>query len=281
MKKIIVTLIIAALLALGIYMFLDKEPSVNVDSPLAGGNVYTSEKYGIKFTYPDIYVLQESEIGDEHRRHYQIMLVQQEDSALRENSEGPTAITFDIYQNNIDQQSLESWLKGTNDSNFKLSDGMYSSTTVDGVPAIEYRWSGLYEADAVAFRHNGAIVALTVTYITPEDANRKAYSDILKSVDLLAPVQIGKDEAVLYVKGMFPELATFPSDNLPPKRIEAEAYANGWNIGFITEGSGRAGILKAVCYAMTHSKEVNKTGEFTAGQGIAPSKINVATCKPA
>jgi hypothetical protein len=145
---------------------------------------YENAEYGIAFDHPLGYVLDARERGDGHREHYAIVLIREEDSELRINSEGPTAITIDLYQNNLDNQTLLGWFNGNNVSNFKLSDGTYSSTTIDGREAITYRWSGLYEGVTTAFLHNERIVAVSVTWLTPEDENIDTYKTILSSLRL-------------------------------------------------------------------------------------------------
>ena len=145
---------------------------------------YENTLYGIAFDYPTGYILEEGERGDGHRAHYNIVLIRKEDSAPRENSEGPTAITFDLYQNDLDKQTLVGWLRGNNTSNYKLSNGTYASTSVDGREAILYRWSGLYEGETTAFLHKERIVAVAVTFITPEDENIGTYRSVLSSLRL-------------------------------------------------------------------------------------------------
>lgn len=172
----------------GVYAVSRTEISVPQIIPSAvGERTYVNERYGISFTYPQSYVITEAERGDGHRGHYVIMLVKQEDAAPRENSEGPVAIVFDIYQNNLDQQTLRGWLEGSGDSNYKLSNDTYLMTRVDNAEATTYHWSGLYEATTTAFLHDDNIVAASVTYITPEDTQIAVYNDILRSIRLLAP----------------------------------------------------------------------------------------------
>ncbi len=276
MKKLYTIFVLVVLVGLGLYLAGRQPDAPGTSSPLAAE--YRNDAYGVSFSYPEGYVLQEGEHGSAHRAHYAVTLIREEDSAPRENSEGPTAISVDIYQNNLDQQQLVSWLKGTNDSNFKLSDGTYASTTVDGVEAVQYRWSGLYEGETTAFRHNGNIIAVSVTYITPQDANIATYRDVLRSFTLLDPQKLDEADAIQFVQGMFPGLDAYPSDNLPPKRIATTSDPRGWYIGFLTLGSGRPGILIATCYFVSHSKEVTKTGDFSAGAGAGPEALDLETC---
>lgn len=147
-------------------------------------NTYRSDAYGISFTYPEGYVLTEAERGDGHRGHYSIVLMQQEDLPLPKNGEGPPAVTIDIYQNNLDQMSLVAWLTTTNALNYKQGDGTYASTTVAGTEAIVNRWSGLYEGETTAFLHKDNLVAVSVTYFTPEDQIIDDYRGTISSLQL-------------------------------------------------------------------------------------------------
>ncbi|MHB1118080.1 MAG: Gmad2 immunoglobulin-like domain-containing protein [Minisyncoccota bacterium] len=198
MKKIYVfaALVLVIVVACVLYR---RTPPVLPTFVATGEQAYTNETYGISFSYPRGYVLTESEQGDAHRGHYAIMIVREADALPRENSEGPTAISFDIYQNNLDRQTLRGWLEDSSYSNYKLSNDTYLMTRVGGVEAIAYHWSGLYEATTTAFIHNDNIIAASVTYITPEDAQIGVYNDVLKSVRLLAPVTSSLSQKLAYV----------------------------------------------------------------------------------
>src|SRR3989344_7184773 len=114
---------------------------------------YSHETYGISFDYPDTYVLEERETGNGERLRHSITLVSKADAAEeRANSEGPTAITVDIFQNNLDQEPVADWILKNSFSNFKLSvDGVLTPRTVDDAPAFSYTWDGLYRGDSVVF----------------------------------------------------------------------------------------------------------------------------------
>ena len=124
------------------------------------------------------------EVGNAEREHYVIILTRREDLPAPENGEGPPTISFDLYQNNLDKTSLVDWVKGTNNSNFKLSDGTYTSTTVAGVPAMEYSWDGLYRGDSVVFLHKDRVIMVTGMYLQPTDAIREDFEKIILSIKL-------------------------------------------------------------------------------------------------
>lgn len=175
--------IILALLVTGAFFY-----GGNVLMPLQEGtveqNLYANGTYRISFQYPANYLLTEREVGNGERGHYTITLIQEADATLPENGEGSTTITIDVYQNDADNLTLLEWLNSSNDSNFKLGNGTYASTTVDGNEAVSYHWSGLYEGETTAFLHNGNIVAVSVTYLTREDQIRADYYALLASLNL-------------------------------------------------------------------------------------------------
>ena len=82
-------------------------------------------------------------------------------------------------------QSLFEWLKKGN-SNYSPEDGMSSalaSTTVSGVEAVHYTWSGLYEGETTAFLHKDNVVAVSVTYLSPEEEHVAVYRNLLQSLE--------------------------------------------------------------------------------------------------
>lgn len=151
---------------------------------------YSSTTLGLAFKYPSHYFLEEKNTGTPQRGRTTIILTEdtEENRLVREGKspgrEGPVAITIDIHQNNLDNLSAEAWIRGSNDSNFKLSNGLLTSVMLGGYPAIQYVWSGLYEADNVVSAANGNLYSLSVTYIAPNDQIRNDFRELLKTVSL-------------------------------------------------------------------------------------------------
>ncbi|GEM_PF-881252 len=206
MKKSI-SILVVGIVALGMgFMVASGRFSKPDEKLLVKVNVYQNEQFGLSFSYPDRYVVTEKEVGDAHRRHYSIVLIEKVNIKVSKNGEGPTAITVDMYQNNLDKQSIVSWLKNSNESNFKLSDGKYASTTVDGGEAIHYKRSGLYEGETVALDYEDSILAFSVTYLTLEDRIRKDFEEVLKSVKF-EPRQFSEEQVLEYLKTHISELS--------------------------------------------------------------------------
>lgn len=155
----------AILIAIGIFWFT--RPTEPVANPnLSGMQAYSNTTYGISFSYPDTYELKEVDApGSELRAHHAIVLISKADLPLPTNGEGPPSITIDMYQNNLDKQTTEDWIRNTSASNFKLGEGRLATTTISGMPALSFRWSGLYEGTTIAIADEKWVYAFTVTYL--------------------------------------------------------------------------------------------------------------------
>ncbi len=167
MYRLPLALVGLVLIILGIFMYFEQEA---LD--------YTSDVYGFSFSYPEGYVLTEGEAGTDH---YAIRLVKEEDAVPPENGEGPTGVTIDIYTNNT--LSLSEWVTTSSLSNFSLGDKTSTPTSVSGVSAVNYRWSGLYEGETTAVLHKENVLAVTVMRINPDD-HTQAYEEVLSSFTL-------------------------------------------------------------------------------------------------
>lgn len=153
-------------------------------------NSYKNDMYGVSFTYPKELYLEEKEVGNAERGHYVVSLTENTDTnkKLREGGivgEGPTAITLDIFQNNIEKTLPVDWMNGVSYSNFKLSNGLYATTSIAGVTGYMYDWDGLYRGHSIVFAHKENIVMISVTSLTPEDKLLKDFQTIISSLSLI------------------------------------------------------------------------------------------------
>ena len=146
-----------------------------------GPGKYNSEAAGIEFTYPNNYLLAEHREGGGARDWDVVILTEENDLPIPQNSEGPPSIVMIVFEN-VENQSLEDWIHGSAFSNFKLSDEKLSSTTVGGEEALAYRYSGLYESDAVVVEHSARVYFFSAGWITEEDQIRRDFQSILGSV---------------------------------------------------------------------------------------------------
>lgn len=186
---IFVVLVMVGLVSLVVSM--NQKPVLQKhENVLEGLSSYKNDTYGVSFTYPKELYLEEKEVGNAERGHYVISLTENTDTnkKLRKGGiigEGPTAITLDIFQNNIDKTLLVDWIKGVSYSNFKLSNGVYATTSIAGVTGYMYDWDGLYRGHSIVFAYKESIVMVSVTNLTPEDKLLKDFQIIISSLVLI------------------------------------------------------------------------------------------------
>lgn len=147
---------------------------------------YDSAEFGLKFTYPDSYVLTEREEGTGERSRHSILLMDKIAAAnIPEGGEGPTAITIDIFDNSIDKLPLETWIKNTSASNYKQSiDEVLMQTELGGQSGLSYVWDGLYRGESTVIARGDDILMFTVTWMDSIDPIRADFSALVDSVEL-------------------------------------------------------------------------------------------------
>jgi hypothetical protein len=175
MQKLPFALIGIAVIVLAVFLYIELQST----PAETGDRTYTSAIYGISFDYPEGYVLSEPTQDT-------VTLVREEESVPPENGEGPTGITIQVFDTPSENQSLSAWVVGNPSSNLALGDGIYVSTTVDGVDAVRYSWSGLYEGETTAFLHGGRVILVSVTRLSLDD-HTTAYEKVLDSLTLSSP----------------------------------------------------------------------------------------------
>jgi hypothetical protein len=89
----------------------------------------------------------------------------------------------------------------------------------------------------------------------------------------------GKAVAVSLIKAQYPQLADYPSDNLPPRSILVE-YDGQYYVAFIQNGSG-VPIISARCFAIGANEIISEIGSFEPLTGQSPAlNISAKTCQP-
>lgn len=137
-------------------------PAQNTDGLL----LYSSDIYGISFSYPSNYVLGEQDIAtSDLQKYHEISLIDKNDLPVPINGEGPPAITIDLYKNDINEYTAEGWANNSKQSNLKLGEGRIATTSISGFPAISFRWSGLYEGTTIVLSKTSFIYTFNVTYL--------------------------------------------------------------------------------------------------------------------
>ena len=159
-------------------------PESGAPDPTEKWETYQNTAYSISFKYPDNYVVRDREVGNGERSHFTITLMDRKAvENIPEAGEGPTAITFDIFQNNLDKLSAENWIRNTSESNFKLSDGALHLTYIGGAEGLYYAWDGLYQGLSIVVPHGGDILMVSVTYDSPDDQIFEDFNYLVDSVD--------------------------------------------------------------------------------------------------
>ena len=184
MKKVLIVVVLVGVFVAGFFMWNQRSSFL----PVAEGmRVYTN--HGVSFTYPSHYFLEEDVSENAKRTRYSIILTEdtEENKAVREGRaserEGPTTITIDVFQNDLDHLTAEEWIKHVSSSNYSLSvDSILTPRRVGTISGFAYRWSGLYEAKAVVVANDLFLYSFTATYITPSDVILKDFEGILESV---------------------------------------------------------------------------------------------------
>lgn len=190
-------LIVAILIAIlaGLVWYSKQQTTVRIEDAATTtpttttAGVYSSDIFGIRFRYPTHYFLEEREVGNAERAHYLVMLTEdtEENRLVREGKapgrEGPIAITLDVFQN-MEQQSVESFIKNTSQTNYKLGDGVLTKTKVGTRDALSYRWSGLYEGRSVAFVNGPHVFLWSVTWLTPDDRIIKDFDEMVRAAEI-------------------------------------------------------------------------------------------------
>lgn len=185
---VVLGLIIAAI---AVYVIVSDTTTVPMPATAPGGETeqsqrltFTSDKYGISFSYPATYELSEINTGSGQREQHSIVLQRSVDLPAPEGGEGPPSITIDIYQNDLDSQTTEDWIRNTSQSNFKLGDMTLRPTTIDGKAALSYRWSGLYEGTTIAIAQPDWVYAFNVMYLEMGDDIVQDFVAVRESVRL-------------------------------------------------------------------------------------------------
>jgi len=185
-KNIVIGIIVILILGVGgyaVYKNDERAPDVVIVNPGTTEKMkeYKSDKFGFSFSYPETYILTEKEVGDSNRKYTALVLIHKSDAEPRVNGEGPTAITYEIYTNVLDQ-NVKEWLIFSNQSNYNLKKAPYVETAIGGLSAIDYKWSGLYEGETTAFNFEDFIIAFSVTYFEESDQIVKDYAKIKETL---------------------------------------------------------------------------------------------------
>ncbi|MBY0472887.1 hypothetical protein K2Q00_01200 [Patescibacteria group bacterium] len=143
---------------------------------------YTSQEVGLEFLYPKTYTLTVRHDSYASAEIHVLTLINAS-TTVPDMSEGPTAISV-IEIPVSGSPDLEQWVRNATISNFNLSpDKTFTPKNIDGEDGVAYRFSGLYESDAVAVEHDGKIFLFAVSWMDQNDPMRHDFQELLDSVE--------------------------------------------------------------------------------------------------
>lgn len=143
---------------------------------------YSSEALGLSFAFPGRYDLTEKDLSSGHRNRHSLVLI--EDGYVPpQDGEGPTAVTIDVFQNDLDGYTASGFATGASDSNWKLGPGALTPRTVGGEEGVEYTWSGLYEGRSVVVARPDYVYMFSVTRMGEDDPILEAFDRVLETVE--------------------------------------------------------------------------------------------------
>jgi len=132
---------------------------------------YSSEEFSLAFTYPSLYELRKEPAA--------VVLVSDTDP---NRSEGPTAITVQVFPNGDAGYSAEGFATSTSESNLHLGNGIMSKASVAGEAGVSYSWSGLYEGRSVVIARPQHVYLFSVTSLAPEDQIIRDFDALIATV---------------------------------------------------------------------------------------------------
>lgn len=187
-KPLAIAIALILITAAGAYWYFNSQKTPSMTMGTENMVDFANETYGISFFYPTSYFMTEKETGTTAKTQHSIVLVKDtpDNRAIMNGtatvaSEGPTAITIDIYQN-TGKLAVRDWI--THDTNWTVATKSATDATVAGLPAVTYSWSGLYEGKSYVVVKGDKVYVLSVTWLTPEDQIIKDFDMVLSSMKL-------------------------------------------------------------------------------------------------
>lgn len=191
-KNIAVGIVILIVMGLGAFVIFNVGMSDLAYIPSDGASLqeelvhYDSVELGLSFGYPKDYILQEKTINEAERFHKQIVLVENTETnksllSGKVVGDGPTAITIDVVQNNLDKYTADGFAKGNAISNYKMGDGEMVNLNISGLDGVAYGWDGLYRGESVVVATDKYVYVVSVTYIEASDKIITDFMSVMES----------------------------------------------------------------------------------------------------
>lgn len=156
---------------------------------------YADSRFGFRVPYPASY--ERKVIDDPNPKdvlHRSVVLTAKADTQPMRGDvpgEGPPSITIDVFVNALlGSSTVSDWVRGSPQSNFNISpDRVLAETVLDGLSAVRYRWSGLYEGESVAAALGQNVLIVAVSYREPTDVIRADFENLLRGFFYLDPAE--------------------------------------------------------------------------------------------
>lgn len=182
--KILIAVVVVALAAfVGSKFLVSKLDGTGTPAPQAQTDMlqYSSED-GYTFLYPDTYEIS-SYPGYPGEGDW---LVLAPPYIPPQGGEGPPSISIHTFSL-PPGIGLEEWIRSdsSRSTNFYLSDGTLTPTTIGGKPAFSFRYSGLYENDAAVATANGKAYLFNVGWLDANDQLRTNFYRLLETVEFI------------------------------------------------------------------------------------------------
>lgn len=193
-KNIAIGVVVVLAAALGGYLIFNRGLPSGV--PFVGGEeeprtlqTYSSEELQLSFSYTADYLLEERTINEAQRLHKAVVLIEDNETNRKLLSgeivgDGPTAITIDVFQNNLDNLTAEGFIKNNSNSNYKMGDGELEEGTLAGLQAYRYTWDGLYRGESIVTADDEFVYMFSVTYLEPADKIRVDFYEMLNTLEI-------------------------------------------------------------------------------------------------
>lgn len=193
-KNIAIGVVVVLAAAMGGYLIFNRGlpsgvPFVGEKEELPELQTYSSEELQLSFSYGADYLLQERTINEAQRLHKAVVLVEDNETNRKLLSgeivgDGPTAITVDVFQNNLDNQTAEGFIKNSSNSNYKMGDGELEEGSLSGLQAYRYTWDGLYRGESIVTADDEYVYMFSVTYLEPSDKIRTDFYELLNTLEI-------------------------------------------------------------------------------------------------
>jgi hypothetical protein len=182
MKRVVVTLLAVALVAGACYFALSRYLVSRLDGtggavapPGSGLEVYHSGALGVSFSYPFARYDIQAPAPD-------TLVLLPEGYVPPQGGEGPPAITVTMF-NDAEGLPLEQFIQNEPKTNYPLSpDKTLTQTTLGGLPAVAYTYTGLYESDAAAVKVGSRVYVFAAAWADAGDQIRQDFKSLLQTV---------------------------------------------------------------------------------------------------